>query len=292
MVLEAIGEIRKSSSLLSLISTEWKKITIYVRFHVVNEDNYMKLKYKICPKCNKEIGPQAFKRHVDKCESIKKNINYFELGFFEIISNDFVRCLKCNKIIKNKKQYANNHYSRAHVLDKKHFTKNAKEKIAKTKIGKKHSIEHKKKISESVRSSYTDEMRRVKSELAIKNEFGGTISGRVIEYDHFGEKVNLQSSYELKVAKSLDENNIKWIRPKYFFWNDCNNKKHRYYPDFYLIDYDVYLDPKSDYLIENINPYFGMSDKEKIKTVELQNNVKIVILTKRNLSWEEIKNLI
>ena len=35
-----------------------------------------------------------------------------------------------------------------------------------------------------------------------------------------------------------------------------------------------------------------MSDKEKIKTVELQNNVKIVILTKRNLSWEEIKNLI
>ena len=193
--------------------------------------------YSIDLAFTKSIGPNS---DVDKCESIKKNINYFELGFFEIISNDFVRCLKCNKIIKNKKQYANNHYSRAHVLDKKHFTKNAKEKIAKTKIGKKHSIEHKKKISESVRSSYTDEMRRVKSELAIKNEFGGTISGRVIEYDHFGEKVNLQSSYELKVAKSLDENNIKWIRPKYFFWNDCNNKKHRYYPDFYLIDYDVY----------------------------------------------------
>ena len=62
-----------------------------------------------------------------------------------------------------------------------------------------------------------------------------------------GTVVNLDSSYERKVAKFLDLNKIEWIRPEPLLWIDLNGKEHHYFPDFYLPKYDVYLDPKNDY---------------------------------------------
>lgn len=62
-----------------------------------------------------------------------------------------------------------------------------------------------------------------------------------------GSIINLDSSYERIVAKILDDNDIKWIRPKSIDWYSKDGKKHHYFPDFYLIDYDLYLDPKNDY---------------------------------------------
>jgi hypothetical protein len=59
-----------------------------------------------------------------------------------------------------------------------------------------------------------------------------------------------------------------------------------------LPDFDVYLDPKNDYLINNVNPRFGITDIEKIKKVELQNNIKVFILNKDELTWDIIKEKI
>lgn len=42
-------------------------------------------------------------------------------------------------------------------------------------------------------------------------------------------------------------------------WVDKNNKVRRYYPDFYLPDYNVYLDPKNPYCLER--------DKEKLNYI-------------------------
>lgn len=90
------------------------------------------------------------------------------------------------------------------------------------------------------------------------------------------------SEWEVRVAKSLDENQIVWTRPKTgFVWNENNNK---YFPDFYLPTYDVYLDPKNDYLIEK--------DREKINRAMLQNNITVVVLNKNQLDWQIIKPLI
>ena len=75
-------------------------------------------------------------------------------------------------------------------------------------------------------------------------------------------------------------------------WEDSNGLKHRYYPDFYLPDYNVYLDPKNDYLINNKSKRFGITDVEKIKLVENQNKIRIIILDKENLTWESIKEKI
>lgn len=125
-------------------------------------------------------------------------------------------------------------------------------------------------------------------QAAISRGLGGITQSRWISYK--GKK--LGSSYELTVAKSLDDNNIRWDTCKRFNYIDPFNKKRTYTPDIYLVDYDVYLDPKNDFLIENINPSLGFSDVEKIKLVEKQNNIKVFILNKTQLEWNTIQNQI
>lgn len=69
------------------------------------------------------------------------------------------------------------------------------------------------------------------------------------EYEHNGEIILLESSWEVTIAKWLDIRHIDWCRPKHLVWYDMNNKLRRYFPDFYLPMYDIYLDPKNDYQI-------------------------------------------
>jgi len=51
---------------------------------------------------------------------------------------------------------------------------------------------------------------------------------------HQNKDVLLDSSWEVIVAKRLDELEIVWQRPKPIAWTDDLNKKRHYYPDFYL----------------------------------------------------------
>jgi hypothetical protein len=97
--------------------------------------------------------------------------------------------------------------------------------------------------------------------------------------DSYGNDVCLQSSYEKICADILNSLKIKWTRPKHLFY-----KGKKYFPDFYLTDYNMYLDPKNDYLYNK--------DLEKINTVILENNVKVFILKKENLNKEFILNLL
>ena len=70
------------------------------------------------------------------------------------------------------------------------------------------------------------------------------------EYEHNGVILKLESSWEVEIAKYLDHLGISWIRPNHLQWVDSKGKKRKYFPDFYLIDYDVYLDPKNEYQIK------------------------------------------
>lgn len=132
-----------------------------------------------------------------------------------------------------------------------------------------------------------DETRNKLSEKAKQTEFWKYKRKRIIEYKGY----KFDSSYEIEVAKSLDENNIKWEKPKSFIYH-FNNKEHIYTADFYLPDFNIYLDPKNDFLIENINPGTGYKDIDKIKQVELENNIKVFVLDKNNLTWDKIKLII
>ena len=134
---------------------------------------------------------------------------------------------------------------------------------------------------------HTQETKNYLRENALKNNWE----------EHFGSHksytyngVKFISSYEVELAKNLDLNNIDWIKPSRLTYIDSNGKKHHYTADFYLPEYNLYLDPKNDYLIEHINPTLGYSDKQKIAWVEEQNNVKVLILNKSQLSWDYIKS--
>ena len=88
----------------------------------------------------------------------------------------------------------------------------------------------------------------------------------------------------MQVAKDLDFNNIVWERPSFLKYKDSKGNYRKYFPDFYLLDYNVYLDPKNDYLIKR--------DIEKIRRVCLYNNVKVFILNEDQLCWKKIRTII
>lgn len=139
-------------------------------------------------------------------------------------------------------------------------------KISKTlkgREGKKHSLETKDKMSKTRVSNMRD------------NAF---YSKRTIY-----NGVTLDSSYELTLAIDLDKNGIEWIRPKSLVWFDGNQKR-RYIPDFFLPKFQIYLDPKNDFLIEK--------DRRKIQLASEYNNVVILVLSKNQLTWDIIKDLV
>ena len=135
---------------------------------------------------------------------------------------------------------------------------------------------------------HTEEEKQNLREHALKNGLGG------FHMRHSGiiyNGIKLDSAYEVLLAENLDANNIKWERCERFPYI-FDEKLHYYTPDFYLPEYDVYLDPKNDFLINNINPHLGFNDIDKIRAVEQQNNIKIIVLNKDQLNWQSIEKLL
>ena len=59
-----------------------------------------------------------------------------------------------------------------------------------------------------------------------------------------GSTILLESSWEEKLAKFLDAHDIDWIRPKYIKYQQEGISR-IYYPDFLLVEYGLYIDPKN-----------------------------------------------
>ena len=124
-----------------------------------------------------------------------------------------------------------------------------------------------------------------RSQAAKDQGFGGyrENAGRSKKFrvkDSFNNEVVLQSTYELECSEILNKLGIIWIRPKHLKY--ANDKK--YFADFYLPDYEIYLDPKNDYKAK--------LDEDKINSVIEINNVKVFILTKNMLTEDYIKMLV
>ena len=97
--------------------------------------------------------------------------------------------------------------------------------------GKKHPNPFKKHTKESIEKIRT---------AALASDHRRLRKG-MVEY----KGIMLDSSWELELAKRLDELNVKWIRPKSIPWTDAEGRVRRYFPDFYLPEHDLYLDPKN-----------------------------------------------
>jgi hypothetical protein len=112
--------------------------------------------------------------------------------------------------------------------------------------------------------------------LKSTKELGGyrTKSGRSKIHGGYYKEVWMDSSWELEFAKRLDSLKIKWERKniRKFDYLDFNEKNKKYYPDFYLPDFDLYVEIKGYWTKENIH---------KMKKVqEIYKSVKFKILDK------------
>ena len=92
-----------------------------------------------------------------------------------------------------------------------------------------------------------------------------------------GTVIMLDSSWEEVLAKRLDELCIEWTRPEAIPWLDNNGVTHNYFPDFYLPDHNLYLDPKNKIAVS--------TQKEKLDCLLKQYNNIVIIKT-----LEECKN--
>jgi hypothetical protein len=95
--------------------------------------------------------------------------------------------------------------------------------------------------------------------------------------------VNLESSWELKVAEELDRLNIQWERPTSIPWEDAKGTLRLYYPDFYLPEYDLYLDPKNEHCM-----VIGKDKMEKIskKVKIVYGKLELILETVQKLKIE------
>jgi hypothetical protein len=119
---------------------------------------------------------------------------------------------------------------------------------------------------------HTEKSKQLMKEKALSSPHRRLRRG-IIEYNG----IMLDSSWELELAKRLDECNITWIRPNPLPWIDKDGIIHNYFPDFYLPEYNLYLDPK--------NPQVIKVQNEKLKCLLSQYD-NIVILN----SLESCKN--
>lgn len=173
-----------------------------------------------CQFCGKTFNSnKSLKRHEPKCE-------YIDLT-----------CKFCGKICKNYASYIQ-HTSRCTSNPDRYvqsFSENTRKILAEQarnivwtdEMRKKHSIAMKKAVENNPDSYSTS-----------------NVSGRVKNIEYNGN--TFKGTWELQVAKSLDDANIKYTNSVYgipYFWNETNSW-HTYFPDFYLPEYDLYVEVK------------------------------------------------
>lgn len=134
--------------------------------------------------------------------------------------------------------------------------------------------------------------RSQKSKLASEHfrriNAGGVRPSKRINY----RGVMLGSTYEVQLAKLLDSLSIKWIKPKSFTYTIPSGKTSTYTADLYLPEFNIYLDPKNDFLIHNINPGNKLKDIDKIAFAVEQNSITVAIIDRKNITIEFILKLV
>ena len=205
-----------------------------------------------CPFCGKEFLSKkgwTYRNHVYWC---KNNPRHDEIREH---NKEYLKTARQN--IKSRR----NGYSPGAKLYQKGCPEETRQKIREKSSLFRHTEETKQKIREKALKSKHRRLRR-----------------KIIEYNG----VQLDSTWELELAKRLDSLGIEWVRPGPLEWVDSNGISHNYFPDFYLPEHNIYLDPK--------NPYAIISQKNKLDVIIKKYNVILLetLLECKNFNLERI----
>ena len=221
------------------------------------------MKQTKCEKCNALIKNCNFQKHTSACDGVDRRFvkstkcKYCELSFDMLTTasraNHTRWCPKNPKLEEYKEQSKNINICitdagrlklKQAVLDahKNGVYADAQQKQRENPSfkGKHHTIEARLKISQA---GLSNDYRRLRRKIQIYNG------------------ISMDSTWEVEFAKRLDFIGVEWNRPKPLIWLDESNKKHHYFPDFFLPKYNVYVDPK--------NPYAFRVQSKKIKMLQM-----------------------
>ena len=248
----------------------------------------MKRIFCSCINCKNLVAAYQLNVHQNGSRCKRGKCGFKKVDFARVNFN----CLFCQKECKNKNS----------LLNHERLCKNNpnKQEHPKGMLGKKgwnnglteQSDDRVKRISESIRKYKKENGSNWTSKChsdETKNKLSIISCERLSKHSKYSKNIEyngsiLESTYELEVAKILDELEITWEKVrKGFVWND-GGKQRRYVPDFYLPKYYLYLDPKNDYLIKK--------DKINIDSAIEINKIKIVVLSKENINIDFIKNML
>jgi hypothetical protein len=185
-----------------------------------------------CQYCEKECkNKNSLVQHEIRC---KFNSNKIEVKSNFILYNEKVKSGEIER------EYTNQ------------FTKAEKLGLEKPKM----SAETKEKISKKSKEYiWTKERKEQHSKIMIKTAIKYpdsyscyNVCGRTKLYDtidSLGKKTKVNGGWERTLSEYLNENNINWTNKiDEEFYYEWGGKTRRYYPDFYLPDYDFYIEVK------------------------------------------------
>ena len=174
-----------------------------------------------CKYCGKECkNLNSLRQHEIRC---KENPDRISLSYIKKLDQTKIKRNPSNQYIKAKKL----------GLPIPEVSQKTRDKLSKIWKGKKLPQELKDKISKGMQRA----VRENPDSYSASN-----VNGRVKKVEYNG--ILLDSSWEVEVAKYLDSNNIKWERPKIGLEYEWNDVKRVYYPDFYLPEYNRYIEVK------------------------------------------------
>lgn len=185
-------------------------------------------------------------------------------------------CLSCTRKFTSK-QAVTSHIYRSHTNPGKAFGGRKKGATAWNKGLTKDTDQRVLKASISVSKTlkgrpgipHTEETKLKLSRIMSTNNKGG----RSKWYEVSGQKV--QGTWERDIAHKLNEMNISWEKLKtnnHTFTYELDGKTRNYTPDFYLKDFDIYLEIKG---------YWWGNDKSKMDIVMSKYpNVRFIIIEK------------
>lgn len=174
----------------------------------------------------------------------------------QILVSNFI---KWNEYRKGKNlQKSSNQYIKAKELGLEyHISDETKEKLSNARKGKIHTEEHKEKLSKIMKDVAKDNPNYSFS----KNKY---FKKEIIN------GFRMDSSWESIFANYLNKNDIKWVKNKKPFRYIFENEEHSYYPDFYLEDFNLYIEIKGQETEKDLAKYKSVKDLIVLK----QNDIK------------------
>lgn len=203
----------------------------------------------LCKKCNNFISKSNYFKHFKKCNGVP--------SWFIRKTNNLP--IKVNLKIKDVnwqeiQEFYNNKHSFMDVCKKYNFTtyflsKAVKQKLlitrSKTDTARIRDKFKNCKIPQDVRQKISISMRKAVLEGRQKTPKPYGKYCKLYEGINWKGKIEiLQGGCEKIVADFLTKEQIKWERPVQSFTYIFKNKQHEYFPDFYLPDYNVYIEVK------------------------------------------------